>query len=63
MKQNFVMKFSPHVLFANKNADRRSSREPPVLPDKMQLGLYIIDEQGHVMRQIKVTHFENKRVT
>lgn len=52
----------PHVLLTNENTDSWSAREAPILADKVQLRFDVIDEQGHVVRQVKVAHLEHERV-
>lgn len=39
------------------------ARQPPVLANKVQLGLYVVDEQCHVVGEVEVAHLKHQRVT
>lgn len=60
--QKGLEKQSPHVLFTDKNAHRRTTGKPPVPSNEVQLRLDVVDEQRHVVRQVKLGHFEDQRI-
>lgn len=50
------------MLLTNQYAHGGPAGQTPVATDKVQLRLDVVDEQGHVVRQVEIRHLEDERV-
>lgn len=51
------------MLLADQQTNCGTPRQPPVLANKLQLRLDVIDEEGHVPVEVEIRHLEDQRIT